>query len=197
MPLSSSKSDPKPGTKQTWTHEFETLRRQDLFQNPPKDRTAYPALQAAIAPHIQSFNAVFEKGGLLSQALRDIGTKTFFDGDERTGPAGKNRLNVRIKEIIVEKPQLSHQNKVSTRNRKILPAECRERHCTYRGRMYARLEYWVNDGDRTEMIRDIGKLPLMLMVRIENLWTWQEVTDQIIVKQMPSREQHSCRAGSK
>lgn len=166
MPPSSSLS----GTKTTWSHEFETLRRQDLFQNPPKDRSAYPVLQAAIAPHIQSFNAVFEKGGLLSQALRDIGTKTFFDGDEKAGPLGKNRLNVRIKEIIVEKSLLPSANKVSTRNRQVLPAECRERHVTYRGRMYARLDYWVNDGDRTEIIRDVGKLPLMLMVRIENLW---------------------------
>ena len=152
-----------------WTHEFETLRREDLFRNPPEDRSAYPALQAAIAPHIESFNAVFDKGGLLEHGLRDIGTKTFLDGDDRDGPAGKNRLGIKIKEIIVEKSVLPPSNKVSSRNRQVLPAECRERHVTYRGNMYGRLECRVNDGDPKEIIRYLGKLPLMLMVRSENL----------------------------
>jgi DNA-directed RNA polymerase I subunit RPA2 len=158
---------PPSSTKTTWTHEFETLRREDLFRNPPKDHSAYPALQAAIAPHIQSFNAVFEKGGLLAGGLRDIGTKTFLDGDERASSEGRNSLGVRIKEIILEKSVLPSSNKVSTRNREILPAECRERHVTYRGKLYARLEYRINDGEPVEVLRDIGKLPLMLMVRNE------------------------------
>jgi DNA-directed RNA polymerase I subunit RPA2 len=165
MPSSTSLA----GTKTTWTHEFNTLRRDDLFRNPPKDHTAYPALQAAIAPHIESFNAVFEKNGLLAHGLRDIGTKTFLDGDERDGPFGKNRLDIKIKEIILEKSVLPSSNKVSSRNRDVLPSECRERHVTYRGRMYARLEYRINDGDPKELVRDIGKLPLMLMVSIETL----------------------------
>jgi len=153
-------------TKTKWNHEFNTLRREDLFRNPPKDHTAYPALQAAISPHIEAFNAVFEENGLLAHGLRDIGTKTFLDGDEREGPAGKNRLDIRIKEIIVEKSVLPSANKVSTRNRSVLPSECRERHVTYRGKMYARLECKINDGDPQEIIREIGKLPLMLMVSI-------------------------------
>ena len=151
-------------TKTKWTHEFNTLRREDLFRNPPKDHTAYPALQAAIAPHIESFNAVFEPGGLLAHGLQDIGTKTFLDGDEREGLVGKNKLDIKIKEVIVEKSMLPPTNKVSTRNRQILPSECRERHVTYRGNMNVRLEYRINDGDPKEVIRYLGKLPLMLMV---------------------------------
>lgn len=174
MPSSVSKPKPKKyskksGTDTTWSHEFDTLRRENLFRNPPKDHTAYPALQAAIAPHIESFNALFENDGLIAQGLLDIGTKTYLDGDDRDGPVGKNKLTVRIKEVFVEKSALPASNKFSTKNREILPAECRERHVTYRGKLSAKLEYKVNNGDAKEFVRDLGQLPLMLMVRASNL----------------------------
>lgn len=152
-------------TNTTWTHEFDTLRREDLFRNPPKDHSAYPALLAAVRPHIDAFNAVLEKHGLISHALRDIGTKTFLDGDERAPVAGKNKLSIKIKEVFLEKSQLPPSNKFSTRNREILPAECRERHVTYRGKLSARLECRVNNGDPKEFVRELGQLPIMLKVR--------------------------------
>lgn len=160
---SASKSS-RGGTDTTWSHGFDTLRRENLFRNPPTDHTAYPALKAAIAPHIESFNALLEKDGLIAQGLLDIGTKTYLDGDERMGPTGKNKLAVKIKEVFVEKSVLPASNKFSTKNREILPSECRERHVTYRGKMTARLEYRVNNGDPKECLRDLGQLPLMLMV---------------------------------
>ena len=152
------------GTNTKWSSEFDTLRREELFRNPPKDHSAYPALQAAIEPHINSFNAVFEKDGLLARSLKDIGAKMYLDGDERLGPAGKNKLTVRIKEMFVEKAMLPASNKFSTRNSEIMPAECRERHVTYRGKMSARLEYRINGGDPVEFIRELGQIPLMLRV---------------------------------
>ena len=154
----------KGGTNTQWSTEFDTLRREELFRNPPTDHSPYPLLQKAIAPHIESFNAVFEKDGLLAQSLKDIGTKTYLDGDDRLGPAGKNKLTVRIKEVFVEKAMLPASNKFSTRNREIMPAECRERHVTYRGKMSARLEYRINGGDPVEFIRELGQIPLMLKV---------------------------------
>ena len=154
----------KGGTNTKWSTEFDTLRRENLFRNPPKDHSAYPALQAAIEPHVNAFNALFEKDGLVSQGLKDIGAKTYLDGDDRAGPAGKNRLTVRVKDIFVEKAQLPASNKYSTRNREILPAECRERHVTYRGKMSAKLEYRINGGDPVEFIRELGQLPIMLKV---------------------------------
>src|SRR5438045_1285514 len=100
MPPSKSKA---AATSTKWSHEFDTIRREALFRNPPKDHTAYPALKAAIAPHVESFNALFGKDGLVSQGLLDIGTKTYLDGDDRAGPAGKNKMTIRIKEVFVEK----------------------------------------------------------------------------------------------
>ncbi|RDL36946.1 DNA-directed RNA polymerase subunit beta [Venustampulla echinocandica] len=165
-----TKTKPKPKTKSSgktetntkWSHEFDTLRRENLFRNPPRDHTPYPALKAAIAPHIESFNAVFEDNGLITQALRDIGPKTFLDGDARSPPAGKNQLTVRIREVRVLTSELPDSNKFS-KVRKVLPAECRERHSTYRGKIRVRFEASVNGGPPREITRDMGQLPMMVM----------------------------------
>jgi DNA-directed RNA polymerase I subunit RPA2 len=179
-------------TSTTWDHEFHTLRREDLFRNPPKDRSAYPLLKAAIAPHIESFNALFGSDGLVSQGLQDIGTKTYLDGDDREGPAGKNSLSIRCKEVFVEKSVLPPSNKFSVKNREILPAECRERHVTYRGKMSARFEYRINNGDPKEFIRDLGQIPLMLMVRVMASFATTKLTGS--VKSMSPREQFTSTA---
>ena len=72
---------------------------------------------------------------------------------------------------------LPASNKFSTRNREILPAECRERHVTYRGKLSARLEYRINNGDSKEVIRELGQLPIMLLVGIPSHWGSQ-IADQ-------------------
>lgn len=158
-----AKASPSP-TQTEWSHKFETLRREDLFRNPPKDHSAYPLLQDAIAPHIDSFNALFEEdNGLIAKALKDIGTKSYLDQDETIPISSRNRLDIKIVQIYVTKPTLPDNNKVS-KNRQVLPAECRERHVTYRGRLMAKFQYRVNSGDPSEFIRDLGLLPVMIMV---------------------------------
>src|SRR5271170_4708276 len=151
-------------TSTSWSVEYETLRRQKLFQAPPKDKSAYPALAAAIKPHIQSFDALFENQKVLQAGLRDIGTQTVVDGDPRDTNVGsaRNQLSLRIAEVVLEKPVLPASNKISTTNRNIFPSECRERHATYRGKLRARLQYRVNNGDWKEAIRELGQLPIML-----------------------------------
>ncbi|KAI9840719.1 MAG: DNA-directed RNA polymerase I subunit RPA2 [Sclerophora amabilis] len=147
-------------TNTEWSAEFDTARRERLFRNPPTDHTAYPALQASVQPHIESFNALLDKGGLLEHAIRDIGTKTFLDGTSTD--AHRNSLSVRLKELFIDRAELPPSNKFSTRNREIFPAECRERHATYRGKFKGRLEYKVNDGSWRESVRDLGQLPIMV-----------------------------------
>lgn len=161
-------------TETQWDHEYNTLRREDLFRNPPTDHSAYPALQLAIDPHIESFNGIFRddgKPGLLAHGLADIGTKTFLDGDDRTGPEGKNRISIRIKDVTLQKPQVPPSNK-NARNREILPAECRERHVTYRGRLSATFEYTINGGDTMEFVRELGQMPIMIKVRAAAAPCW-------------------------
>ncbi|KAK3329036.1 hypothetical protein B0H66DRAFT_11117 [Apodospora peruviana] len=151
-------------TDQSWDHQYNTLRREKLFRNPPTDRTAYPALQEAVNPHIESFNALFrddDKPSLLDHAIAEIGTKTFLDGDERAAPDGKNKLTVRYKEITLSKSRVPPINKTASK-REIFPSECRERHCSYRGKLTAVLEYQINDGERHEFVRELGQMPIMV-----------------------------------
>ncbi|KAM0516938.1 hypothetical protein ACHAPE_005050 [Trichoderma viride] len=151
-------------TSTEWDHQFHTLRRQDLFRNPPTDHSAYPALQLAVNPHIESFNAIFRgdgKPGLLAHGLADIGTKVFLDGNDRADPEGRNRLNIRIKDVTLQKPQVPPSNKLAL-NREIFPAECRERHATYRGKLSATFEYNINGGDTIEFTRELGQVPVMI-----------------------------------
>lgn len=158
-------SDPK------WTSQFDTPRRENLFRNPPKDHTAYPALAEAIQPHVGSYNAILEH---LPLALLDIGTKIFTDGmpesvkqmaqesGDKESQIRRNRFYVKIREVFLEKAVLPAVNKFSTRNRDIYPAECRERHATYRGKLRARVQYRLNQGEWQETIRELGYIPIMI-----------------------------------
>ena len=150
-----------------WSTEYDTRKRHALFRNPPVDKTAYPTLAEAIKPHVESFNGIFSPNGQLHHALKDIGTKTFLDGNPSfAGGDGesrpRNRLQLRMKEVFLDKSSLPPSNKVEATRRDILPVECRERHVTYRGRFRGRLEYRVNDGEWKDAVRELGHLPIML-----------------------------------
>ena len=157
-----------------WTAKFDTLRREKLFKNPPKDRTPYPALAEIIQPHIDSFNTLFDDDSkVLEAALKDIGMKTFLDGEQESPqqrvqrledglPRQKrNSVSVKIEKISLEKAVLPPSNKFST-NRTIYPSECRERHATYKGRLRVKLLYKLNAGEWQETWREMGQVPIML-----------------------------------
>ncbi|KAB2575542.1 DNA-directed RNA polymerase I subunit RPA2 [Lasiodiplodia hormozganensis] len=159
--MAPSHSSRRAKTDTAWDNEYDTVRRHNLFQNPPTDHTAFPTLAAAIEPHTHSFNAIFAKNGLLENGLKDIGIKTFLDGDSTTvGP--RNRLSVRVRDIYLEKAVLPTSNKIALNDRRILPSECRERHATYRGKMRARLEWRINSGEWQSSVRELGQVPIML-----------------------------------
>ncbi|KAK6539609.1 DNA-directed RNA polymerase I subunit RPA2 [Orbilia ellipsospora] len=142
---------------------FDTINREKRFRNPPADKTAFPALQEAIRPHVDSWNAVFREGGCLHQAIQEIGEKTVFDrldGNAETGYG--NKLTVRIANYYLGKSMLSSRDKTAMK-REIYPAECRERHSSYRGQLQLELHYKVNNGEWQKEYRDCGLLPLMVM----------------------------------
>lgn len=165
-------------TDTNWSVDFDVPRRENLFRNPPNDRTAYPALADAIKPHVDSFNALFDGSKVLEAGLKDIGTKTFIDGEAETPeqkkarqaegrrPPKRNKLNVRIREVFLDRPAIPMTNKFTMRTRNIYPAECRERHATYRGKLRAKIEYQVNNGDWQESTRELGQVPIMMRVSI-------------------------------
>ena len=162
--MAPSKQQPAAPAK-PWTTEFDTIRRHQLFRSPPTDKTAYPTLAGVIAPHVESFNNIFAEKGQLYHALRDIGTKTFFDGnpnpsdDDMVRP--RNRLELRVQEVFLDKSLLPQSNKID-RKREILPVECRERHVSYRGRFRGRFQYRINGGEWKESVREFGLMPIML-----------------------------------
>ncbi|KXL42907.1 hypothetical protein M433DRAFT_70916 [Acidomyces richmondensis BFW] len=164
--MAPSRANGPSTAQQKWTTEYDTRRRHQLFRDPPSDFTAFPSLAEAIRPHVDSFNAIFATNGQLHHALRDIGTKTFLDGDpsvhDASEPRMRNRLQVRVREVFLDKSVLPPSNKLESVKREILPVECRERHVTYRGRFRGRLEYRVNNGEWRESVREFGYVPIML-----------------------------------
>lgn len=125
-------------------------------------------LAESVDPHINSFNSIFADGGQLAKGIKDIGTKIFLDGNPSAEPEDigeRNRLHVRIQQVFLDKSVLPPTNKIAIgSNRNVLPAECRERHCTYRGKLTARIDWKVNNGDWQEEVRDLGYVPIMLRV---------------------------------
>lgn len=141
--------------------EFKTLERESRFQNPPKDKSAFPLLKEAVAPHVGSFNALTDgpDGGLLNMGVKDIGTKTIFDSTDpnRLG----NKLQIKVESVQLARPAVPPTDKLSV-NRKTFPSECRERMVTYRGRLMLKVTWRVNGGDEISEIRDAGQVPIML-----------------------------------
>lgn len=83
---------------------FRTLDRERAFSQPPTDGHKYTAPQELVAPHIHSFDALFEGApqengqvsqteGLLNMGVADLLPKVVFDHkeDPNLGPRG-NRL---------------------------------------------------------------------------------------------------------
>lgn len=143
--------------------QFRTLERERRFQNPPKDKLAFPLLQQAVQPHIGSFDALTSgpDGGLLNIAVKDIGAKTVIapSADSRRG----NKLSIWVDSVQVGKPEANTVDAAQT-DRRMMPSEARERMASYRARMSLRVKWRVNDGDVHTEIREAGLLPIMLQL---------------------------------
>lgn len=76
-------------------HSFHTYAREKQFSNPSPTSHDIPILNELVAPHIESFNALFDDSGLphgdgdgrglLSLAIADIGERVVFDGKGSSG----------------------------------------------------------------------------------------------------------------
>ncbi|KAJ6610421.1 DNA-directed RNA polymerase I polypeptide 2 [Mycena sp. CBHHK59/15] len=151
---------------------FNTLEREDSFRNPPKKGSTYNVLNEFVAPHIESFNALFDDSGLssgdgdgrglISLGLEDIGERVVFDGDGKVDNRGwGNRMRIWIESATIARPQVPDKDKHSI-NRKIFPSEARERLTSYRGRMTIKLCWTDPHGQRQETLKDCGLVPIMV-----------------------------------
>lgn len=94
MPGFSHSPSPLPvaGPSKPTSSSFNTLDREHAFSHPSSEGPKYPAPQALVAPHIDSFDALFEGApigpngevsasqGLLDMAIADLQPKVVFDG---------------------------------------------------------------------------------------------------------------------
>ncbi|KAJ7591468.1 hypothetical protein C8J56DRAFT_1014091 [Mycena floridula] len=153
---------------------FDTLAREESFRNPPTQGSTYNILNEFVSPHLESFNGLFDDSGLpdgdgdgkglVSLGLKDIEPRVVFDGvggsEYTVGDLG-NKIKFWIEQVAVARPMLSDRDRVS-KERKIFPSEAREGLGSYRGRMTVKL-CWIDPlGNRQEMQKDCGLLPIMV-----------------------------------
>ena len=120
MPSIAERKAPPPPTAKI-KPSFQTLIREHSFQYPSTSKPEFPALQEAVQPHIDAFNAI-TADNLLEAAIKDIGRKTVFDhkGPENGGRG--NKLTFWAEEVQLSKPTLSTRERTSL-NRRIYPSE--------------------------------------------------------------------------
>ena len=100
---------------------FQTLIRDHSFKYPSTAKSEYPALQEAVQPHIDSFNAITAQN-LLEIAVRDIGKKTIFDHKSAENGGRGNKLTFWLEDVQLSRPALTSRERTSL-NRRLYPAE--------------------------------------------------------------------------
>ncbi|KAF8638614.1 hypothetical protein AX17_002155 [Amanita inopinata Kibby_2008] len=160
---------PDGSERQRKAPTFNTLAREEAFRNPPRDGASYKILNEFVVPHIESFNALFDDSGLptgdgdgrglISLGLEDIGERVVFDGN---GPDGwGNRMRIWIEQVTVARPMVSDKDKTA-KERRVFPSEARERLTSYRGRMAMKLCWTDPSGQKHEIQKECGLLPIMV-----------------------------------
>ncbi|GAA5861442.1 hypothetical protein JCM1840_005372 [Sporobolomyces johnsonii] len=151
---------------------FRTLDRERAFTNPSSSGPKYTAPQELVAPHIHSFDALFEGApmgkngevsqshGLLDLGIKDLLPKVVFDGKGEEGSLG-NRLEMQVMEVTVGRPMMPEKG-AHSREKRVYPTESRERLATYAGRMTAKIKWSVNGGPANIESRELGHLPIMV-----------------------------------
>ncbi|KAJ9126757.1 hypothetical protein QFC24_001788 [Naganishia onofrii] len=168
-------------------HTFHTLERERLNRHPSTTGADHPSLEELVKPHIQSFNALMEtsdgKGkGLLQLGVEDLGSKVVFDGKGEAGVGG-NKLSYQIIQVMLNKPMIPDKDRSAT-ERRVFPAEARERLVSYKAKLQVRIRWTVSgpDGETAnyEDVRDCGQLPVMVKSNRCNL---QNMSSAQLVKQ--------------
>jgi DNA-directed RNA polymerase I subunit RPA2 len=120
MPSAAAPPPPPPPTAKT-KPSFRTLIREHSFKYPAAEKSEFPALQEAIQPHIDSFNAI-TADNLLEVAIGDIGKKTVFDHKSNDNNGLGNKLTFWLEDVQLSKPALSSRERKSIQ-RRVYPAE--------------------------------------------------------------------------
>ncbi|KAE8219581.1 hypothetical protein CF319_g6747 [Tilletia indica] len=169
-------------------HTFHTLETQKMFTNPSSSGLDVADLQELTAPHIESFNALWEQDpsvdtpqslkrsgasglasdGLLARAIQRLPPRVVFDGkgtaadgSEESGSGLGNRLELRIAGVSLARPLVADKAK-DVHERRVFPSECRERLTTYRARMTAQIDWSINGQPAKTETVNLGHVPVMV-----------------------------------
>ncbi|KAI0030520.1 beta and beta-prime subunits of DNA dependent RNA-polymerase [Vararia minispora EC-137] len=165
-------SDGSPGLG-AYKDTFKTLQRERIFKRPVDKGSTIPILNSFVAPHVESFNALFDDSGLpsgdtdghglLSLGVKDINEKVVFDGKLSTNNGLGNRMTYWIEQVSIARPMVPERDRQAS-ERRVFPTEARERLTSYRGRMTVKLCYRLNElGQPTRSItKDCGLVPIMV-----------------------------------
>ncbi|OLY82623.1 putative DNA-directed RNA polymerase I subunit RPA2 [Smittium mucronatum] len=146
--------------------KYRTLERQNFAIN-PTDQFEYPDLQKLGAPHINSFNRIFESAGkgmppLIDLAVKEIGETTIYDYNENyVGSKLGNKLTYWIEDVQLHRPSNPSYDGNKT-DFLSYPAECRERKSTYRGKLTCKLGWRLNDDEPFLETKSLGFVPIMV-----------------------------------
>ncbi|KAJ3076254.1 hypothetical protein HDU98_004867 [Podochytrium sp. JEL0797] len=149
------------------TH-FHTTFRQTQAIHPSKGKPHHARTAALSAPHVESYNTIFNFGGpgsdgLLDRAIKDIGSKVVFDGNTLAPGANlksMNKLEIWWSQALVGKPQI--ETSKSSVPITLYPSECRERGVSYKATMKGKLNWSINGGPVQSDFRNLGHLPIMV-----------------------------------
>lgn len=90
----------KARKSQQQKYSFNTLERENRFKNPSATAHDVPSLEELVAPHIQSFDALFSDPatgkGLLELGVADIPSKVIYDGKGKEQGRLGNRLESKL-----------------------------------------------------------------------------------------------------
>ena len=114
------------------------------------------------APHVESFNYLISEG--LEDCIRNIRPIEFVLPNE-------DRVKLEVVSCSISKPVVPPSN-IHVKDRRVYPAECRQRHDTYKGMVTATMRWELNGIGRPEITKDIGEIPIMLrssLCHLENL----------------------------
>ncbi|TPX33860.1 DNA-directed RNA polymerase [Synchytrium microbalum] len=146
---------------------FENIKRETLSLNPSDKKPHYARLSKISAPHVESFNALFQWGtstaGLIDKAVADIGHRVMFDTpvtENGPGERGRNRLEMWIANVNIGKPSLPGTKGAVAK--RVLPSECRERGISYRAQLQFKICWTVNGGPVQAEVKTAGYLPILV-----------------------------------
>lgn len=75
----------------------------------------------------------------------------------------KDKVALWIEDVSIHQPSVP-SGTIGVKNHKIYPTECRQRGCTYKGKLTARLGWSINNKNQETLERDLGEIPIMIKV---------------------------------